>query len=234
MKNEDSTGKATVDETAKPASLNIGGSKKPGWMSSLPERLGQQIEFLLAIDGLKSINRASRLVSGERFENSAEHSWHLTLFARILAEHANEPVDVERVVFMLMVHDIVEIDAGDVPLHAPNQNPDIQAIEQAAANRLFGLLPEDQARLLRQVWDEFEEANTPDARFAKAVDRLQPVLLNALNNGGTWPDFQVTLEQVQTRCSQISGGSDALWQMANDIFNEAARNGWLKTTPPAD
>ncbi len=234
MMSNDSTGNAAEVGNDKMVSSNTDSCTKPGWMSALPDRLGQQIEFLLAIDGLKSINRASRLVSGERFENSAEHSWHLTLFARILAEHANEPVDVERVVFMLMVHDIVEIDAGDVPLHAPNQNPDIHEVEQAAATRLFGLLPEDQANLLRQVWDEFEEANTPDARFAKAVDRLQPVLLNALNNGGTWPDFQVTLEQVQTRCSQISGGSDALWQMANDIFNEAARNGWLKTTPPAD
>ena len=202
-------------------------------MSSLPERLGQQIEFLLAIDGLKSINRASRLVSGERFENSAEHSWHLTLFARILAEHANNPVDVERVVFMLMVHDIVEIDAGDVPLHATNK-PDTKALEQAAADRLFGLLPENQGTLLRECWEEFEAAETDDARFAKAVDRLQPILLNALNNGGSWPDFNVTLHQVQTRCAEIATGSDALWEMANAIFNEAVENGWLKTTPPTD
>ncbi len=153
-----STGNAAGVGNDKMVSSNTDSCTKPGWMSALPDRLGQQIEFLLAIDGLKSINRASRLVSGERFENSAEHSWHLALFARILAEHANEPVDVERVVFMLMVHDIVEIDAGDVPLHAPNQNPDIHEVEQAAATRLFGLLPEDQANLLRQVWDEFEEA----------------------------------------------------------------------------
>lgn len=208
--------------------------RSPNWLSALPTRLGQQIEFLLAIDALKSINRASRLVSGERFENTAEHSWHITMFARVLAEHANEPVNVERVVFMLMVHDIVEIDAGDVPLHAANQNPDIQKIEQAAATRLFGLLPDDQAILLRELWDEFEEATSADARFAKAVDRLQPVLLNALNNGGTWPDFNVTLNQVQTRCAQISAGSDELWKMANAIFNEAVENGWLKTTQPTD
>jgi putative hydrolase of HD superfamily len=203
------------------------------WLSGLPDRLSQQIEFLIAIDGLKSINRASRVVGGERFENSAEHSWHLTLFARILAEHANEPVDVERVVFMLMVHDIVEIDAGDVPLHAV-QNPNTQALEQAAADRLFGLLPDDQGALLRQCWDEFEAGESDDAQFAKAVDRLQPILLNALNKGGSWPDFNVTLQQVQTRCASISKGSDALWEAANAIFNEAVQNGWLKTAPPAD
>ncbi|MFT4726708.1 MAG: putative hydrolase of HD superfamily [Granulosicoccus sp.] len=208
-------------------------SAKPGWLHALPARLGQQIEFLIAIDALKSINRASRLVSGERFENSAEHSWHLTLFARILAEHANDPVDVERVVFMLMVHDIVEIDAGDVPLHAA-QNPNTHLLEQAAADRLFGLLPEDQGTLLRQCWEEFEAGDSIDARFAKAVDRLQPILLNAFNNGGSWPDFNVTLQQVQTRCASVSKGSDTLWEMANAIFNEAVQNGWLKTTPPTD
>lgn len=222
-----------ISDDDKNASKPIPEFAKPAWLSTLPERLGQQIEFLIALDALKSIYRASRLVGGERFENSAEHSWHLTLFARILAEHANDPVDVERVVFMLMVHDIVEIDAGDVPLHAV-QNPNTQALEQAAADRLFGLLPHDQGLLLRQCWDEFEAGDSDDARFAKAVDRLQPVLLNALNNGGSWPDFNVTLQQVQTRCAQISKGSDALWEMANAIFNEAVQNGWLKTTPPTD
>ncbi len=226
MKSSDSD-----DAASKRPSKN--NEEAPRWLGQLPSRLGQQIEFLIAIDALKSIERASRLVTGERFENSAEHSWHITMFARILAEHANEPVDVERVIFMLMVHDIVEIDAGDMPLHAV-QDPDIHEKEQAAATRLFGMLPSDQATLLRQYWDEFEAANSADARFAKAVDRVQPVLLNALNKGGTWPDFNVTLEQVQTRCSQISVGSDALWQMANAIFNEAAQNGWLKTTPPTD
>jgi putative hydrolase of HD superfamily len=225
--------KPTATYSDKNASDGVSDSDKPDWLSALPKRLGQQIEFLIAIDALKSINRASRLINGERFENSAEHSWHLTLFARILAEHANEPVDVERVVFMLMVHDIVEIDAGDVPLHAA-QNPNTHLLEQAAADRLFGLLPEDQGTLLRQCWEEFEAGDSIDARFAKAVDRLQPILLNAFNNGGSWPDFNVTLQQVQTRCASVSKGSDTLWEMANAIFNEAVQNGWLKTTPPTD
>lgn len=203
------------------------------WLNSLQPRLKDQVNFLIAIDGLKSVYRASKIASGERQENSAEHSWHLTLFARILAEHANAPVNVERVIFMLMVHDIVEVDAGDSPLHAI-QDPNRDEIEQAAATRLFGLLPDDQARLLHQCWNEFEAGETDDARFAKAIDRLQPVLLNALNNGGTWLDFDVTLEQLKTRCAQIARGSDALWDMSNAIFREAVVQGWLKTTQEAD
>lgn len=201
------------------------------WLVDSAPRLRSQIQFLIAIDGLKSVHRASRIVSGERHENSAEHSWHLTLFARLLAEHANTVVDVDRVVFMLMIHDIVEVDAGDLPLHSP-QDPDRAALEQAAAERLFGLLPDDQAQLLHQSWQEFEAGETADAKFAKAVDRLQPVLLNALTEGGTWPDFDVSLAQVQKRCAGIAAGSDELWALANAIFNEAADRGWLRTDPP--
>lgn len=204
----------------------------PRWSEQLAPRLKSQIEFLMAVDALKSVYRASRIVSNERQENSAEHSWHLTLFARILAEHANAPVDVERVIFMLMVHDIVEVDAGDVPLHG-QQDPNRQASEKAAATRLFGLLPDDQRNLLHRCWDEFEAGESDDARFAKAIDRLQPVLLNALTEGGTWRDFEVTLDQVQTRTAQIGHGSDVLWDMARAIFSEAHAHGWLKTDPPA-
>lgn len=201
------------------------------WSDQLAPRLQSQIRFLVAIDGLKSVHRATLIASGERRENSAEHSWHLTLFARILAEHANQPVDVERVIFMLMVHDIVEVDAGDTPLHG-KQDPQREANEQAAAARLFGLLPDDQATLLRQCWDEFEAGESADARFAKAIDRLQPILLNALTHGGTWNQFAVTLEQVRTRTAQIGKGSDELWNMANAIFSEGVERGWLKTDPP--
>lgn len=215
------------------AEINDSDTPNPAWLAGLPNRLGRQIKFLIAIDALKSINRANRLINRQRAENSAEHSWHLTLFAQILSEYANQPVSVERVVLMLMVHDIVEIDAGDVPLHGV-QNPQTHALELAAADRLFGLLPEDQGTVLRECWEEFEAGESNEAQFAKAVDRLQPVLLNALNNGGTWSTFNVTLQQVQTRCASISNGSDRLWEMANAIFNEATRNGWLKTTPPTD
>lgn len=203
----------------------------PAWSEELAPRLSSQIDFLIAIDALKSVYRATLIAAGDRHENSAEHSWHLTLFARILAEHANQPVDVDRVIFMLMVHDIVEVDAGDVPIHGL-QNPNKEADEQAAATRLFGLLPDDQALLLRQCWDEFEEGETADARFAKAIDRLQPILLNAVTGGGTWKEFNVSLEQVRTRTAQIGKGSDELWDMANAIFSEAVDRGWLRTDPP--
>lgn len=206
---------------------------EPEWSQQLPARLRSQMQFLLAIDALKSVKRATLIASGERMENSAEHSWHLTLFARLLAEYASQPVDVDRVVLMLMVHDIVEVDAGDTPLHG-KQDPQREAREQAAATRLFGLLPGDQGDMLRQCWDEFEAAESADARFAKAVDRLQPILLNAVNDGGSWRDFSVTLEQLQTRTSSIQRGSEQLWQLANAIFSEAADRGWLKTDPPAD
>lgn len=196
------------------------------WTQSIPERLKQQLEFLVAIDALKTVYRASRIADNSRRENSAEHSWHLTLFARVLQEHANEPVDIERVIIMLMVHDIVEIDAGDMPLHG-TQNPEQAAIEQAAADRLFGLLPDDQRQLLRDCWDEFELAKSAEAKFAKAVDRLQPILLNMLTEGGTWSDFNVSLEQVTQRTAQISTGSDSLWAAANAMFQDAVEHSWL-------
>ena len=197
------------------------------WTQSIPSRLRQQLEFLVAIDALKTINRATRIADNSRQENSAKHSWHLTLFARVLHEHANEPVNVERVIMMLMVHDIVEVDAGDMPLHGV-QNPDQAAIEQAAADRLFGLLPDDQGQLLRACWDEFEQAQSAEAKFAKAVDRLQPVLMNMLTEGGTWKDFDVSINQVIRRTAQIGVGSDSLWVAANAMFQEAVEHGWLK------
>lgn len=205
---------------------------QPTWASTLPTRLQSQLDFLIAIDALKSIKRASRISNNTRCENSAEHSWHLTLFAKILAEHANEPVDVDRVILMLMVHDIVEIDAGDVPLHGV-QDPQQYKKEADAANRLFGLLPEDQAALLHGVWSEFEQAQSTEARFAKAVDRFQPILLNMLTNGGTWLDFDVTLDQVVQRTDQIEQGSQSIWLAVNAMFSEAVEQGWLKTAPPA-
>lgn len=203
----------------------------PRWLQSLAPRLQQQLTFLGAIDALKTINRATRITDNSRQENSAEHSWHLTLFARILHEHANQTVDVERVIMMLMVHDIVEIDAGDQPIHG-KQNPDQDAIEQAAADRLFGLLPDDQASALGTLWHEFEQAATADAQFAKAVDRLQPIMLNMLTNGGTWIDYDVSIDQVVSRTGKIGIGSDTLWAAANTMFSEALEHGWLKKAPP--
>ena len=189
-------------------------------------RLARQLDFLLAVDALKRVARASRITGGERRENSAEHSWHVALCARVLAEHANAPVDVERVTAMLLIHDVVEIDVGDVPLHGP-QDLDRHARESAAATRLFGLLPDDQGAALEALWHEFESGTSIDARFARALDRLQPMLLNAATDGGTWPEFDVTRAQLVSRTGHVAHGSEALWAHCLDMIDEAVGRGWV-------
>ncbi len=176
------------------------------------EHLPQQLDFLKEIDQLKGIIRQTLLIDKSRQENSAEHSWHLAMYAMILSEYANEPVNVGRVIQMLLIHDIVEVDAGDVPLHGGEDKAEQALREEAAADRLFGLLPEQQGKSLRALWDEFEEATTADARFAKALDRLQPVLHNLATDGGTWETFDVDEAKVLKRCGpQIEKGSTSLW-----------------------
>ena len=193
-------------------------------------RLARQLEFLLAVDALKRVARASRIVGGTRRENSAEHSWHVALFARVLAEHANAAVDVDRVTTMMLVHDIVEVDVGDVPLHGP-QDPDRHARESAAAKRLFGLLPADQGETLEALWHEFESGQGIDARFARALDRLQPMLLNAATDGGTWPEFEVTRAQLVARTGHVAHGSEALWAHCLEMIDEAVERGWVRDGP---
>lgn len=198
------------------------------------QRLTRQLEFLLAVDALKRVSRASRITAdntaGGRRENSAEHSWHVALFARVLAEHANADVDVERVVTMLQIHDIVEIDVGDTPLHA-EQDPHKSAKEAAAARRLFALLPADQGASMEAIWTEFESGNTNEARFARALDRLQPMLLNAHNDGGTWPEFAVTREQLYSRTGHIAEGSETLWSFCESMIDKAVAEGWVIEDP---
>ena len=160
------------------------------------QRLSQQIEFILEIDKLKSIIRRSYIINGQRRENTAEHSWHLAMLAFILHEHANEPVNLLRVLKMVVAHDIVEIDAGDTFLFDTVGAQDKAAREQAAADRLFGLLPDDQAIELRQLWDEFEAQETTDSRFANALDRLIPLLLNYHSGGRTWQENGITGDRV--------------------------------------
>ena len=175
-------------------------------------RLDAQIAFLSEADRLKSVLRASRLMDGSRFENSAEHSWHIMLFALVLAEEAAPEVRIDRVLRMLLIHDRVEIDAGDTPIHGDVDHAAQEAAEAAAADRLFGLLPPDQARDFRALWDEFEAAETPDAVFAKAVDRMPAPIANLANGGGTWTDYAVTLDQLDTRVGKpISRGAPGLW-----------------------
>lgn len=194
-------------------------------------QLTTRLAFLNEADKLKQITRASKLGDGSRHENSAEHSWHIMLYAWVLAEHSTAPVDVDRVLQMLLLHDLVEIDAGDAPIHGvldPQQLAAIADKEQAAATRLFGLLPADQGRPLYEIWQEFEAAENPDAVFAKSIDRVQPVLLNLLNGGGSWLDYDVSLPQLDARVgAKIQRGAPRVWTYVRSRvepwFREAGR-----------
>ncbi|CAM4267615.1 HD domain-containing protein [Bordetella pseudohinzii] len=180
-----------------------------------PTPLERQLSFLREIDQLKRVLRKTSLIDGSRRENSAEHSWHLAMYALILAEHAAAPVDVLRVVKMLLVHDIVEIDAGDAPFHDAAAQAGQAEREQAAAQRIFSLLPPAQAAELRALWDEFEAGASGDARFAKSLDRLQPLLHNIATDGGSWVEGGVNEAQVMARYGPpIEGGAPALWAEA--------------------
>lgn len=183
----------------------------------MADRLTAQFAFLNEVDKLKSILRGTTLCDGSRRENSGEHSWHIALYAMTLAEHANRPIQIDRVIKMLLIHDIVEIDAGDNPIHGDHDPAEQDAIEKAAADRIFGLLPKDQEDNFRALWDEFEAAQSDDAIFAKSIDRVQPVLANLATNGGTWPEYNVTEEQLQTRVGvKVEKGAPAIWAHLRD------------------
>jgi putative hydrolases of HD superfamily len=182
----------------------------------LTGRLERQFAFLNEADRLKQVLRATTLVDGSRPENSGEHSWHLALYALVLADQAGPGVSIDRVIRMLLIHDLVEIDVGDVPIHSQNgqahASVQTQAAEAKAADRIFGLLPNDLAVDLRMLWEEFEAAETPDARFAKSLDRVQPVMANLMSGGGTWTTYNVTYDQLESRVgSKIAKGAPALW-----------------------
>ena len=179
-------------------------------------RLDQQFAFLNEADRLKSVLRATTLCDGSRRENSGEHSWHLGLYALVLADQAAPGVDINRVIRMLLIHDLVEIDVGDVPIHSANgaahNSPATMAAEAQAADRIFGLLPADLQTGLRSLWDEFEAALTPDAIFAKSLDRVQPVMANLQSGGGTWVEYNVTPQQLDSRVGvKIARGAPGLW-----------------------
>ncbi len=193
----------------------------------MTERLDAQFAFLNEADRLKSVLRATTLVDGSRPENSGEHSWHLALYALVLADQAGPGVSIDRVIRMLLIHDLVEIDVGDVPIHSQNGqahgSEETQAAEAKAADRIFGLLPDDLSTDLRALWEEFEAAETPDARFAKSLDRVQPVMANLMSGGGTWKTYDVTFEQLESRVGvKIAKGAPGLW----DWVREKAR-GWF-------
>ncbi|AAO10650.1 HD domain-containing protein [Vibrio vulnificus] len=193
------------------------------------ERLNKQLALLMELDKLKSVLRRTRVKSADkRLENSAEHSWHVALMALLMEEHANEPVDICRVVKMLLLHDVVEIDAGDTFVYDAVASEQQAEKELAAARRLFGMLPADQGEELLQLWLEFEAAQTADAKFGKALDRIIPMLLNYHNQGQSWQEHGVTRQQALTVNQKIDLGSHVLWDKAQEIIEQATQNGWLK------
>ncbi|WAL75926.1 HD domain-containing protein [Kitasatospora sp. YST-16] len=194
----------------------------------LDERLHAQLTFLVEVDRLKTVLRQSPLAAADRRENDAEHSWHLAMMVTVLAEHADEPIDVGHTVQLVLLHDLVEIHAGDTPLYDSVGALDQEAREAAAADELFALLPADQTRLLRAHWDEFEARRTPEARFAKAMDRLQPLLLNWMARGGTWRTPGVTADDVRARKSVIADASTPLWAAARRFIDEGEARGWSR------
>ena len=200
--------------------------------TSDPVRLAQQMRFILEVDRLKEVFRQTVLLHSRRAENDAEHSWHLCLMVLVLAEHANRPdLDVLRVLKMLLIHDLVEIDAGDTFVYDDAARVDQAAREAQAADRIFGLLPADQSREFRALWDEFEARQTPEARFAAACDRLQPMLLNVHTEGASWQRHGITSDRVLARNGHIVEGSEALWTYAENMIREAVAAGTLAPPP---
>jgi len=187
---------------------------------SIPERLRRQLEFILEIDRLKSVLRQSYLIDNDRHENSAEHSWHLAVAAMVLAEHAKERIDVSKVIRLVLVHDLVEIDAGDTFIYDDAGNVGKAAREQKAANRLFGVLPEEQGQTFMALWREFEDRQTPDAKFAFALDRLMPILHNVFTQGRSWKEHGIRQEQALAKNRPIEDGSPVLWQAVESLITQ--------------
>ncbi len=197
------------------------------------ERLERQIRFILEIDKLKGVVRQSYLAGADRRENSAEHSWHVAVMAVVLAEHANEPVDLARVLGMLLLHDVVEVDAGDTYVYDPAGAAEKGEREARAADRLFGLLPAGQGHDLRLLWEEFEAGESAEARFATALDRLIPVLHNCSTGGRSWREHGITADRVISRNEPMRHGSEALWGYALARIREAVERGDLGDAPGA-
>lgn len=188
----------------------------------------QVVDFVLELDKLKAVTRKTRPLGLERYENSAEHSWQIALLAAALAEHVETPLDVDRVIGMLLVHDIGEIDAGDTMIYAEGGWAELKAAEAVAVERIFGMLPEAQGARFLALWREFEAGETPEARFAHAADRAMPVLLNLANGGQSWRENGITYERVVGRVGPpIRAGCPALWAYLEQRLEEERRRGWF-------
>ena len=182
------------------------------------DRLEKQFDFCREIDKEKFIGRQTYLTGGERKENDAEHAWHMALMTILLSEYANEKIDVLKTVTMLLIHDLVEIDAGDTYAYDVEGHKDKREREEKAAERIFGLLPEDQKEKLRGLWEEFEMEESAEAKFARTMDRIQPLMLNAATEGKSWAEHEVWLSQVLKRNEKTAEGSEALWKYAYENF----------------
>lgn len=193
------------------------------------DRMKRQFDFIREIDKEKFIGRQTYLTDGKRKENDAEHAWHLAIMTLLLSEYANEEIDVLKTISMLLIHDIVEIDAGDTYAYDEEAKKTQEERELKAADRIFGLLPEDQKNKFRKLWDEFEAGETPEAKFARAMDNIQPVTLNAATAGKAWSEHGVRLEQILKRNERSAEGSEQLWEYALREFIEPhVKNGCIK------
>ena len=194
----------------------------------MDERLKKQLDFALEIDKEKNILRQTHLSGHGRNENDAEHAWHMAIMAYLLREYSNEPVDITRVMLMYLIHDVVEIDAGDTYAYDEEGKKTQKAREEAAKERIYSLLPEDQKEELAAIFDEFEESKTPESKFAHAMDNLQPLMLNNSNDGGDWREHGVSAKQVYGRQSRTKEGSEKLYEVTDQIIKKHREKGNLK------
>ncbi|MDI9240945.1 HD domain-containing protein [Fusibacillus kribbianus] len=191
-------------------------------------RLEKQLRFILEADKSKQVFRQTYLSDGTRKENDAEHSWHLALMCALLSEYANEPIDVAKTMIMVLIHDLIEIDAGDTYAYDEAGNATKRERELKAADRIFKLLPDDQSAWLRGLWEEFEEAETPEARFALALDKVQPVLLNDATDGRAWKEHEVRVSQILNRNERTPAGSRVLWNHVEGLIEKNTALGRIR------
>ena len=196
-------------------------------LDGLDPDLVARLRFVLEADALKTVLRRNSITDGSRRENTAEHSWYLALMALVLAPNSAEPVDIGRVVEMLILHDLVEIDAGDTFVYDTAAAAQKEDLERRAADRLFAMIPDPEGARLRARWDEFEARETAEARFAHSIDRLSPLLLNHANHGELWAEYGITADRVYSLNAKIEDGSPDLWAVARTILDDAAANGWF-------
>lgn len=191
------------------------------------DRLNKDIQFILELDKMKSILRQTSLIDGSRNENDAEHSWHIAVMAMVLSEYANKEIDICKAIKMLLVHDIIEIYAGDTFCYDTEANKSKKERELEAADRIFGILDQDKGRKIRELWEEFEEMKTDEAIFAAAMDRMQPLFSNYYSGGGTWKKYNVKREQVYKRMEPIKYASKQLWEFTVSMIEDAIEKGYI-------